>query len=42
MMKIVHVYDKVTKVLVDIYFIDKLTGKKVDYTVEEFKASIRQ
>ncbi|WP_279381881.1 hypothetical protein [Clostridium botulinum] len=41
-MKIVHIFDKRTKVLVDIYFIDKATGNKVDYTVEEFKASIKQ
>lgn len=41
-MKIVHVFDKRTNTLIDIFFIDKSTGKKVDYTVEEFKKSIKQ
>lgn len=41
-MKIVHVFDEKTQMLIDIYFIDKTTGEKVDYSVEEFKRSIKQ
>lgn len=41
-MIIVHVFDKITDKLIDIYFIDKTTGNRVDYSVEEFKRSIKQ
>ncbi|MBM7834290.1 hypothetical protein [Clostridium sardiniense] len=41
-MKIVHVFDKKTQILIDIYFIDEITGNKVDYSVEEFRKSIKQ
>lgn len=41
-MKIVHVFNKETNTLVDVYFIDISTGNKVDDTLEEFKKSIKQ
>ena len=41
-MEIVHVFDKRTNILIDIYFIDKVTGNKIDYSVEEFRKSIKQ
>ena len=36
-MILVHVFDKRTDEIIDIYFINKRTGNKVDYSVEEFK-----
>ena len=33
-MKIVHVFDKNIHILLDIYFIDEVTGNKVNYSVE--------
>lgn len=41
-MKIVHVFDKSTKTLVDICIINKATGNKVNYSLAEFKKSIKQ
>ena len=41
-MLLVHVFDKRTDEIIDIYFINKRTGNKVDYSVEEFKKSIKQ
>lgn len=41
-MKIVHVIDKKTQEVIDMFFIDKVAGKKVDYSVEEYKKSIKQ
>ncbi|CAI3203331.1 MULTISPECIES: hypothetical protein [Clostridium] len=41
-MKLVHVIDIENEIILDIYFIDEVTGKKVDYSVEEFRKSIKQ
>ena len=41
-MKLVHVIDIENEIILDIYFIDEVTGKKVDYSVEEFRKSIEQ
>lgn len=41
-MKLVHVIDIENEIILDIYFIDEVTGKKVDYSVEEFRKSINQ
>lgn len=41
-MIIVHVFNKRTDEIINIYFIDKTIGNKVDYSVEEFKKSIKQ
>lgn len=41
-MKIVHVFNKRTNILIDMYFVDEVTGNKVDYSVEEFRKSIKQ
>ena len=39
---IVHVFDQKTYSLLNIYFIYKVTGNKVDYSVKEFKESTKQ
>ena len=41
-MKLVHVIDIENETILDSYFIDEVTGKKVDYSVEEFRKSIKQ
>ena len=41
-MKLVHVIDIENEIILDIYFIDEETRKKVDYSVEEFRKSIKQ
>ena len=41
-MKLVHVIDIENEIILDIYFFDEVTGKKVDYSVEEFRKSIKQ
>lgn len=41
-MKLVHVIDIENEIILDIYFIDEVTGKKVYYSVEEFRKSIKQ
>ncbi|MDK0795932.1 hypothetical protein [Clostridium perfringens] len=41
-MKLVHVIDLVKEEVIDVYFIDKITGEKIDYTIEEFKESIKK
>ena len=41
-MKLVHVIDIENEIIFNIYFIDEVTGKKVDYSVEEFRKSIKQ
>ena len=41
-MKLVHLIDIENEIILDIYFIDEVTGKKVDYSVEEFRKSIKQ
>lgn len=41
-MKLVHVIDIENEIILDIYFIDEVTGKKVDYSVGEFRKSIKQ
>ena len=41
-MKIVHVFNKKTNILIYMYFIDEVTGNKVDYSVAEFRESIKQ
>ena len=41
-MKLVHVIDIENEIILDIYFIDEVTGKKIDYSVEEFRKSIKQ
>ena len=41
-MKLVHVIDIENEIILDIYFIDEVTGKKVDYSVEEFRKIIKQ
>ncbi|MGL5381493.1 hypothetical protein [Clostridium sp.] len=41
-MKIVYVIDIENEIILDIYFIDEVTGKKVDYSIEEFRKSIKQ
>lgn len=41
-MKLVHVIDLKNEVILDIYFVDEETGRRIDYTIEEFKKSIKQ
>ena len=41
-MKLVHVIDIENEIILDIYFIDEVTWKKVDYSLEEFRKSIKQ
>lgn len=41
-MKIVHVHDEVSEEVLDVYFVDEETNKRVDYSIEEFKKSIKQ
>lgn len=41
-MKLVYVIDIENEIILDIYFIDEVTGKKFDYSVEEFRKSIKQ
>ena len=41
-MKLVYVIDIENEIILDIYFVDVVTGKKVDYSVEEFRKSIKQ
>lgn len=41
-MKLVHVIDIENEIILDIYFIDEVTGKKVDYSIKEFRKSIKQ
>lgn len=41
-MKLIHVIDIENEIILDIYFIDEVTGKKVNYSIEEFRKSIKQ
>ncbi|MEN8076416.1 hypothetical protein ABFP60_05590 [Clostridioides difficile] len=41
-MKLVYVIDIENEIILDIYFVDEVTGDKVDYSVEEFRKSIKQ
>ena len=41
-MKIIHEIDITNDNVIDIYFVDEVTGKRLDYTVEEFLESIRE
>lgn len=41
-MKLFHVIDIENEKILDVYFIDEVTGVKVDYSVEEFLKSIKQ
>lgn len=41
-MRIFYIIDMKTQKVIDMFFVDKVTGKKVDYSVEEFTKSIKQ
>jgi len=41
-MKLVHIIDLENEIILDVYFLDEETGIRIDYTIEEFKESIKQ
>lgn len=41
-MSLVHVIDVINNELLEVYFIDKTTGERIDYSVEEFLSDIKQ
>lgn len=41
-MKVVHVFDSSKNIVLEVYFIDGVTGKRLDYTIQDFLLGVRQ
>lgn len=41
-MEIFHVIDVISGEVINMYFVDVITGERADYSIEEFMESIRQ